>query len=119
MGCAYRATYGQPGSPSKRSSGVRSMLIGNRTSEDLEHPGGAHATADAHRHAHPLGAAALAFDQRVAGQALARHAVGVAHGDGAAVHVELVVRNAQLVAAADDLHGESFVELPEVDVADL
>ena len=40
-------------------------------SEHLEHAGRAHAAADAHRHHDALGAAALAFDQRVAGEALA------------------------------------------------
>ena len=64
-----------------------------------------------------LRAAALAFDQRMADEALARHAVGVAHGDGAAVDVEAIARNAQLVAAVDHLHGEGFVEFPQVDVA--
>ena len=38
-----------------------------------------------------LGAAALAFDQRVAGQALAADAVRMADGDRAAVDVEPVV----------------------------
>ena len=37
----------------------------------------------------------------------------------AAVYVESFIRDAQLVAAIKDLHGERFVELPEVDVLDL
>ncbi len=41
---------------------------------------------------------------------------GMAHGDGAPVHVEPVVRNAQLVAAIDNLHREGLVEFPQVDV---
>ena len=64
-----------------------------------------------------LGAAALAFDQRMAGQALAADAVGVADGDGAAVDVQPVHRDAQRVGAVQHLHGEGFVELPQVDVA--
>src|SRR5690606_39443508 len=41
-------------------------------SEHLEHAGRAHAAADAHRHHHLLRAAALAFDERVAGQEIGR-----------------------------------------------
>ena len=49
----------------------------------------------------------------------AGHAVGVADGDGAAVDVEAIVGDAELVAAIDHLHRERFVELPEIDVVDL
>src|SRR5690606_4845128 len=89
------------------------------SSEHFEDAGRAHATADAHGHAHAPGAAAFALDERVAGQALARHAVGVAYSDGAAVDVQAVGRNAQLVSAVDHLHREGLVELPQVDVLDL
>jgi hypothetical protein len=65
---------------------------------------------------HALGAAALAFDQRMAGQALAADAVGVADGDGAAVDVEPVHRDAQRVGAVQHLHGEGLVQFPQVDV---
>jgi hypothetical protein len=63
---------------------------GVRSGQHFEHARRAHAAADAHGHDHALGAAALAFDQGVAGQALAAHAVGVAHGDRAAVDVQPV-----------------------------
>ena len=49
-------------------------------------------------------------------QALAAHAVGMADGDGAAVDVEAVAGNAQLVAAINHLHGKGLVQLPQVDV---
>ena len=49
----------------------------------------------------------------------AAHAVGVADRDRAAVDVEPVVGNAELVAAVDHLHGKSLVQLPEADVLDL
>jgi hypothetical protein len=86
---------------------------------ELRTPRRPHAAADAHGDDDALGAAALAFDERVAGQALAGDAVGVAHRDGAAVDVQAVARDAQLVAAIDHLHRERFVQLPQVDVADL
>src|SRR6218665_1139856 len=86
--------------------------------QHLEDAGSAHAAAYAHGHTHAAGATAFAFDQRMAGQALARHAIGVAHGDGAAVDVQLLRGNAQPVAAVDHLHGKGFVQFPQVDVAD-
>ena len=55
----------------------------------------------------------------MARQALAAHAVRVAQRDGAAVHIQAIGGNAQLVAAVDHLHGKGFVQLPQVDVADL
>src|SRR5206468_10370536 len=55
------------------------------SSKNFEHARRAHAAADAHRDDDALGAAALAFDQRVAGQALTRHAVRVANRDRTAV----------------------------------
>ncbi len=49
-------------------------------------------------------------------EALAAHAVGMTQGDRAAVHVQAVGRDAELVAAVQHLHGEGFVQLPQVDV---
>ena len=40
----------------------------------------------------------------------------MADGDGSAVHVELLHRDAQTVAAVNYLHGESFIEFPEINV---
>jgi hypothetical protein len=40
----------------------------------------------------------------------------VADRDRAAVHVQLVVRNADAVPAVDHLHGEGLIQLPQVDV---
>src|SRR5687767_606916 len=88
-------------------------------SEHFEHAGRAHAATDAHRDAHALGAAALAFDQRMTGEALAAHAIRMADGDRAAVDVELVHRDAELVGAIQHLHRERFIELPQIDVAHL
>src|SRR6266566_4453642 len=67
-------------------SGIRATR-----SRDFEQAGRAHAAADAHRDDDVLRAAALAFDQRVAGEARARDAVRMADRDRTAVDVELVV----------------------------
>src|SRR5580765_5113464 len=79
-------------------SGVVAMLL-----EDLEQSRCAHAAADAHRHDAVLRAAPLAFDQQMAGHARAGHAVRMADRDRAARDVELVVRNAELVADVQHL----------------
>ena len=59
-----------------------------------------------------------ALDQRVAGEAGARHAIGMADGDRAAVDVQSVVGDAEAIAAVEHLHGERLVELPQSDVVD-
>src|SRR5262245_13617308 len=86
---------------------------------DLKQAGGAHAAADAHGDDHVLGLAAAAFDQDMPGAARAGHAEGMADRDRAAVDVELLLGNAELVAAVEDLHGEGLVQLPEIDVVHL
>src|SRR5262245_3181717 len=86
---------------------------------DLEKSRGSHPAADAHRDDDVLDAAPLSFDEGVPDHAGPRHAEGVTDGDGPAVDVEVLHRNAQLVAAVHRLAGESFVELPEADVVHL
>src|SRR5690606_14030517 len=51
-------------------------------------------------------------------QAGAGHAEGVAHGDGAAVDVELVPVDAEVLGRRHDLGGERLVDLDQVDVVD-
>src|SRR3954470_11883213 len=58
--------------------------------QHLKKPRRAHAAADAHGDDRILRLAAAAFDQSVAGEARARHAVGMAHRDRAAIDVDLV-----------------------------
>ncbi len=52
----------------------------------------------------------------VAGHAGARHAVGVADGDRPTGHVQAFIRNAEVVAAVEDLAGERLVQFPQADV---
>ena len=66
-----------------------------------------------------LHAAPLALEQRVASEAGARHTVGVADRDRAAVDVQLVHRDAERVGAIEHLDSECLVEFPQADVADL
>src|SRR5579871_1520112 len=99
---------------SNNESATRRMLL-----QDLEQACGAHATADAHRHHAELGLAAPSFQQQMAGHARARHAVGMADRNRAAVDIELGRIDTELVGAVDNLAGESLVQLPQIDVADL
>src|SRR5690348_16738977 len=87
--------------------------------DDLEQPRGAHAAADTHGDDGEFRAAPLALDQRVTREPRAGHAVRVAQRDRAATDVQLVIRDAELVPTVDDLHGESFVQFPQVDVGHL
>ena len=66
------------------------------------------------------GAAAAAgeLEGEVQGDAVAGHAERVAHGDGAAVDVDDVGRDAQVVGGGDTDRGEGFVDLEQVDVGD-
>ena len=58
-----------------------------------------------------------AVDQR-GHDAGAGHAERVTEGDGAAVDVELVHRDAEVLGRRDDLGGERLVDLDQVDVVD-
>src|SRR5579885_441391 len=92
---------------------------GRASRGDLEQPGRAHAAADAHGDDAELCLALAPLDQEMAGEPGAGHAVGMAHGDRPAVDVETVRGDPELVAAIEDLHGKSLVQLPQVDILDL
>src|SRR5882762_7861644 len=85
----------------------------------LEEPGRAHSAADAHGDDDVLHAAPPPFDEGMSYEPRARHAVGMADGDGASVDVEPVVGDAEPVAAVQDLHRERLVQLPQADVVHL
>src|SRR6185436_10443539 len=110
---AKSAAYTEPMAP------VPTIAIFNFCSNHFEETGGAHAAADAHRYDHKLRLATLALDECMADEARAAHPVGMAERDGAAVHVEALVRDADAVAAVNHLDREGFVQLPQVDVADV
>src|SRR5262249_38955793 len=85
----------------------------------FEEAGGALAAPDAHRDDAVARLAPLHLVGDGAHHARAGHAERVPDGDRAAVRVELVHGNAELVAAVDDLRREGLVELPHVDVVHL
>src|SRR5699024_8781410 len=85
-------------------------------SDALDDGGDAHAAADAERDESALAAGALEFVEDRAGDHRAGRAERMAHGDGAAVDVELLVRDVHVLLETQDDRGERLVELPEVDV---
>src|SRR6267142_1129116 len=87
-------------------------------SRHLEKAGGALAATDAHRDHHELGTAPLAFDERMSRQASTAHPIGMSHCNRSPVDVQPVIGNAQLISAIKDLAGESFVQFPQINVAD-
>src|SRR5947207_334815 len=89
------------------------------SSHHFEQCGGSHSAPNAHRDDDVLRAAAASLDQRMTGKARSRHAIRMADRDGAAVDVESLVWNTDLVATVDHLHGECFIQFPQVDVVDL
>src|ERR1700733_5971795 len=109
--------------PRKAASGAMGFDSATRAPSvrlgDFEQSGRAHAAADAHRHHDIARAAAFALDQGVTGHARAAHAIRMADRDRAAVDIELVVVDAEPVAAVENLDCEGFVEFPEADVVHL
>src|SRR6202030_2847787 len=76
------------------------------------------AAANAHRHDHEPGAAPLAFDECMTGEACAADAVGMSDRNRAAVDVQALVRNAETIAAIQHLASKRFIKLPQIDIAD-
>src|SRR2546425_191058 len=111
-----RARWPKPAGASWGRAGADGRCAPGR-SAPLEQSRRAHAAADAHGADDVARAAALALDERVADHARAAHAVRMADGDGAAVDVQFLHRDSELVAAVDHLHGERLVQLPEIDLA--
>src|SRR5271169_1447991 len=90
-----------------------------RSVDDFKQTRRAHAAADAHGHHAVFRLAPPPFDQEMAGQSRAGHAVGMADRNRTAIDVEFVRIDAELVAAINHLNRIGLVELPEIDVVDL
>src|ERR1700742_471231 len=93
---AARGPAGPRAPPARRTLTPQKI---SRTSRDFEQAGGAHAAADAHGDDDVTHLAPFALDERVPDHARAAHAVGVPDADGAAVHVQAIEGDAELVAA--------------------
>src|SRR5262249_50154047 len=111
----------------KRTSSIPAHLPGQRVpslrsgdkkkSRPLKQSRGALAAADAHGYHAVAGFAASHLVGHGSHHARAGHAKGMSDGNRSAVDVQLLRINSQAVAAIDHLHRESFVEFPNVDVA--
>src|SRR5690606_3981926 len=93
----------------KRGEGRKALHHLKQTSSSLT-------ATNTHGHYHVLGAATLAFNQGMAGETGAGHAIGMAHGNGAAIDVELLHGDAETITAVDHLRSKGFVQFPQVDV---
>lgn len=63
-----------------------------------------------------FGLAPATLDEDVADEVRACHTERVANGDRATVDIGLFLRDADRVAAVEDLGGKGFIEFPKVDV---
>src|SRR6185437_11995966 len=94
----------------------RMVVLSALISDALHDRGDAHAAADAQRgQAVALLLALELIDERAQDHA-AGGAEGVAHGDGAAVDVDLVHVPAHVLDVAQDNGGEGLVDLDQIDV---
>src|SRR5690606_23142980 len=87
-------------------------------SDPLDDGGHAHAAADAQGDQRVAAVAALQLVDHGAGDHGAGGAQRVAHGDGAAVDVQLLVRDVQVLLELQDHGGERLVDLDQVDVVE-
>src|SRR3954467_7353801 len=101
-----------PRGASRNDAGSVQLLDGHRD---------ALADADAHRGERALAAALLHAMTRGQRQPRAAHAEGMAERNGAAMRVDEIgiVPDAELAQACNTLRGECFIELDQIEVADL
>src|SRR5687767_7876605 len=109
----------EPASRSVFPERKRSAPPPDCSGDAFEETGGAHASANAHRDDAPLLVPAPELVEQRGGELRARAAEGMAERDRAAVHVDLVVRDAELALAINGLARERFVDLEKIDVFDL
>src|SRR5690242_15417807 len=93
----------------------KNAATGNVPSAPLDDQRDPLSAADAERrHAEPRVAVLHRVEERHQHPRAAR-ADGMAEGDGTAVHVDAILRDAELAQDAERLRGERLVQLPEVD----
>src|SRR5690242_1660958 len=97
----------------------RSASSGFRKSNDLKQTRGPLASTHTHRNDDVLDSPSAALNQGVPCQASAADTVWVPNRNCAAVDIEPVVGNAELVRAIQHLHRKSFVQLPQPDILHL
>ncbi|GIT77066.1 MAG: hypothetical protein Ct9H300mP31_15970 [Acidimicrobiaceae bacterium] len=88
----------------------------NGKAQPLDHHGHALAPANTHGLHAELLVGVLQAIEKGGHDAGAGHAERVAEGDGPAVHIQLVEVDPDLVGRRQNLSGESFVDLEQVDV---
>src|SRR5687768_12201567 len=104
------------GQSTSMTSAQSTHLTCEMGSSSFEQAGCALAAADAHRHDAVALVTARELAEQVTRKARARHSVGMTDGDRAAVDVELLGVEAELVTAIHGLRRERLVELDQIDV---
>src|ERR1035437_8586972 len=117
-GAAGCASDGSPACPCGPigDADVFISILACPASENLKQARRTHAAAHAHGHNDVSDSPSASLDQRMRCQAVTRHAIRMADGNGAAVDIEAVIGNSEPVAAIDHLHRKGFVQLPEPDI---
>src|SRR5262249_54027127 len=88
-------------------------------SRDFEQSCRSHPAPDTHGDHDVLYTPPLALNQAVSDHARAAHSVWMPDRDGAAINIETLIGDAELVAAIDYLAGECFVQFPQADIVHL
>src|SRR5271156_2938812 len=113
-----QVTRATPSASVSKRKLVRFMVAGLRSRSDaFDDRGGAHAAADAKRDERSALAGALEFVERGAKDHRSRGAERMAHGDRAAVDVDLARVDVERLKEAQNDRGEGLVDFEEVDVA--
>ena len=99
------------------TKGRNTLLQSTTNSSDFKQRCGPHASANTHGGHHIFYATTPPLKQNVPNLSRARHAVGVANRNGAAIHVVDFGIDPKMVAAIQNLASEGFVELPKANVA--
>src|ERR1700682_3485752 len=102
-------------SPSASFSSLKSLMtLAAPPSDAFDDRGDAHAAANAHADQCALELAALQFVEHRRDQRSAGGPQRVAHRDGTADHVELLVRDVKVALQAQGHRGEGLVDFDEV-----
>src|ERR1700730_6099636 len=105
--------------PSASFSYLKSLMtLAAPSSDAFDDRGDAHAAANTHANQRALELAALQFVEHCRDQRSAGGSQWVAHRDGAADDVELLVRHVKVALQAQGHRGEGLIDLDQVDVLD-
>src|SRR3546814_12286500 len=89
------------------------------SSDLFEETGGTHPAPDAHRYDNISDAAPLPFYKCMTDHPGTGHSIGMIDRDRAAINVEQLIRDMELITAVQQLGGKGLVQFPQADVVHL